>query len=350
MLTFVLVTVFLIGASVGSFLNVCAYRLPYEKSVLWPGSHCGSCFRPIRWYDNIPLLSYWLLRGRCRLCGATFSSRYFWIELATGAAFAGLFYVEVVQNLLHLPLADTRKQDILDGLIPGRLYAVFGYHAVLLGFLIAASLCDLEHMEIPLSLTMTGTVVGLIGSMIFAWPFPGDPPAFEGLGVRMPTAGLYPWPVWHERPAWLSQGRWQLGLATGLAGMAMGMLILRGIRFVFGLGRGMEGLGIGDADLMMMAGAFIGWQPILIAFFAAIVPGLILGILQIVVRGSQAMPFGPALAIGVMISLLTWPTVGAYYGILLRDATFLSIMAAIGAVMLLVMAFVLRLIRGRPET
>src|SRR5262249_54090573 len=82
--------VFILGAGVGSFLNVCAYRLPYEKSVLWPGSRCGSCFQAIRWYDNVPLLSYWLRRGRCRSCGASFSSRYFFVELFTGAAFAGL--------------------------------------------------------------------------------------------------------------------------------------------------------------------------------------------------------------------------------------------------------------------
>ncbi len=73
----------------------------------------------------------------------------------------------------------------------------------------------------------------------------------------------------------------------------------------------MEGLGVGDADLMMMAGAFVGWQPILIAFFAAILPGLVLGILQVMLRGNQAMPFGPALAIGVMLTLLTWPAIGA---------------------------------------
>ena len=99
MLLFIFVIVFLIGASVGSFLNVCVYRLPLEKSVLWPGSRCGSCYQPIRWYDNIPLLSYWLLRGRCRDCGATFSARYFWIELLTALGFVGLFYIEVVRNV-----------------------------------------------------------------------------------------------------------------------------------------------------------------------------------------------------------------------------------------------------------
>src|SRR5947209_3479970 len=96
--------VFALGAAVGSFINVCAYRLPYEKSLFWPGSRCGKCYQPIRWYDNLPLLSYWVLRGRCRTCGATFSIRYFLVELFTGLAFVGLFYLEIVRNVLHVPL------------------------------------------------------------------------------------------------------------------------------------------------------------------------------------------------------------------------------------------------------
>src|SRR5437879_3802577 len=97
-----LLAMFVLGAVVGSFLNVCIYRLPLEKSLLWPGSRCGHCQQPIRWYDNIPLLSYWWLRGRCRTCGQTFSPRYFLIELLTAASFAGLCYLEVEKNVHHL--------------------------------------------------------------------------------------------------------------------------------------------------------------------------------------------------------------------------------------------------------
>ena len=351
MLYVVFALVFVLGAAIGSFLNVCAYRLPFEKSILWPGSRCGSCFQPVRWYDNIPLLSYWLLRGRCRDCGASFSARYFWIELATGLGFVGLFYLEVCRNVLNLPYIRQAEADIVEGLVPLHVWVVFFYHALLLGFLITASLCDLEHMEIPLSLTVTGTVVGLVGSMVFAWPFPSDPPApVVDPQTRMLFEGLYAWPVWDQLPAWMPQGSWQLGLATGLAGAAMGMLILRGIRFLFGLGRGLEGMGVGDADLMMMAGAFVGWQPILIAFFAAIVPGLILGILQLLIRGNQAMPFGPSLAFGVMLTLLTWPVVGRHFKILFIHADALAIIAGMGCVLLLVLSFILRLTRGRPKS
>src|SRR5581483_12454833 len=104
MLWVTLALVFIIGTVVGSGINVCVVRLPYEKSLVWPGSHCGRCFQPVRWYDNVPLISYLALRGRCRSCGAPFSMRYFLVELLTGCLFVGLFYLEVVHNVLNFPV------------------------------------------------------------------------------------------------------------------------------------------------------------------------------------------------------------------------------------------------------
>ena len=88
-----------IGLCVGSFLNVVIYRVPRGKALTWPSSRCGACLAAIRLVDNIPLLSYWILRGRCRSCGARFSIRYFLVELFTGLAFAGIFYLDVVLNV-----------------------------------------------------------------------------------------------------------------------------------------------------------------------------------------------------------------------------------------------------------
>jgi len=357
---FWLLMVFLLGAGMGSFLNVCAHRLPYEKSVLWPGSRCPSCYQAIRWYHNLPLLSWWLLRGRCRYCSAPFSLRYFLVELFTGLLFAGLFYLEVQRNVLDIPYLRENKFAIDRGLIGPleypRLWLLFAFHATLVSFLLVASLCDLQHMEIPLTVTVTGTVVGLVGSMLFAWPFPS-------VNVRLPAPtaplpglpplppkldhGAYPWPVWYPLPDWLPPGSWQLGLATGLAGALAGMLVLRGVRFLFGLGRGIEGLGVGDADLMMMAGSFVGWQPILMAFFLGVFPALLFGIVQVVFRGGQEMPFGPSLAVGVLLSLFLWPVIGQHYLSLFFDGWKMGIIAVAGAGFLLVTSFLLRLIRGR---
>ena len=355
-----IVLVFGLGAAIGSFLNVCAFRLPYEKSLLWPlSSHCFRCFQPIAWYDNLPLISYWVLRGRCRRCGASFSVRYFLVELFTGLAFAGLFYAEIICNRLGLPLLHEQNTTFAMqfGLIPFRAWVVFACHAALLSFLIAASLCDLEHYEIPLNLTITGTLVGLLLSTLFPWPYPAanpEPPPngrspIPGVPVLSPVqAGLHPWPVWYPLPDWLPPGSWQLGLATGLVGAMVGMLMLRGVRFLFGLGRGMEGLGVGDADLMMMAGAFLGWQPVVMAFFLAVFPALVFGVTLALTKGDQVLPFGPSLAAGVILTLLLWPELARYFRPLFFEASAVLILAALGGVLLFVAAFLLRLLRGRP--
>jgi leader peptidase (prepilin peptidase)/N-methyltransferase len=348
-----LVMVFLIGAAVGSFLNVCVFRLPYEKSLLWPGSRCGRCFQPVGSLDNIPLVSYWILRGRCRHCGERFSIRYFLVELFTALAFVGLFYLEVGQNVLELPLLNRQRDAIAWGLIPWQAWVVFAYHALLLSFLLVCSLCDLNDMEIPLTVTVTGTLVGLVGATLLAWPFPDETVVgvVGGRGALAPrlTTGLYPWPVWWPLPTWLPPGSWRLGLLTGLAGAAAGMAALRGVRLLFGLGRGVEGLGVGDADLMMMAGSFVGWQPILVAFLVGVFPALFFGIAQLIRRGEQAMPFGPSLAIGVMLTLLLWPTLGDSLRLFFFDPLAIGVLGGGGGVMLLVISFLLRLVRGVPD-
>ncbi len=349
--------VFLIGTALGSFLNVCVARLPYERSIIWPGSHCFSCFQPVRWYDNIPLLSYLLLRGRCRTCGARFSIRYFLVELFTGLVFLGIYYLDVVLNVTDIPFLNRQpvKAAIALGLPPWQAWGVFAHRAILISFLIVTSLCDFADMEIPLSVTLTGTIIGLMLSMLFPWPFPdahAAPPPNPGgflLNPPPPQQGLYPWPVWQPLPSWLPEGSWQLGLVTGLAGALAGMIVLRAVRFLFTLGRGIEGLGVGDADLMMMAGSFVGWQPVVMSFFIATFPALLLGVLQLLRKGDQALPFGPPLALGVILTLYLWPEIGGYLQPIVFSGMFLAGMGGLMAVGLLFMAFVLRLFRGTPQ-
>jgi leader peptidase (prepilin peptidase)/N-methyltransferase len=127
--------------------------------------------------------------------------------------------------------------------------------------------------------------------------------------------------------------------------MLAGMLMLRAIRFVFGLGRGKEGLGIGDADLMMMAGAFIGWQPIVVAFFVSVFPALLVGVGQLVVRGNQEMPFGPSLALGILITMLTWHWIDPLVRIVFFTGPFIAALAGGCMVVLLIASFAIRIIR-----
>jgi prepilin signal peptidase PulO-like enzyme (type II secretory pathway) len=207
------------------------------------------------------------------------------------------------------------------------------------------SLCDLNDMEIPLSITFTGTLVGLVFAVCFPWPFPSTHV------VRLfpiPT-GLYPWPVWYPLPSWLPAGSWRLGLATGLAGALAGMLVLRAVRFLFGLGRGLEGLGMGDADFMMMAGSFLGWQPVVLAFFISVFPALLFGLAQLARTGDQHMPFVPPLAIGVLLTLYGWTRISPGFREFFFQPLLLLVVGAIGGLFLLVAAFLLRLVRGTPE-
>jgi leader peptidase (prepilin peptidase)/N-methyltransferase len=367
-----LVLLFFIGSAIGSLLNVCIARLPLEKSIIWPSSRCGHCLLPIRWYDNIPLVSYWLLRGRCRTCGAPFSIRYFFVELLTGLGFAGLFYLEIIHNSHRWPFLANDPIAVRAGVIPWQGWVAFAFHVTLFCFLLTAAFCDLAQREIPWSLSVTGTIIGLVGSVFLAWPFPatidvpprpGGPPAWwevrVGRAARLdptmhpwwqavnegPREGLYPWPVWGPLPSWLPPGSWQLGLVTGLAGLLAGTLLLRAVRFLFSSGLGMEALGLGDADLMMMAGAFLGWQPVVTAFFVSCLPGLVFGAIQMAVRRDTSLPFGPALAAAVLMTWLGWDYLGRNLQVIFFWGPMLLALVIISAVFLLVSSFAFRFFR-----
>jgi leader peptidase (prepilin peptidase)/N-methyltransferase len=285
LLAFCLIATFVVGLVVGSFLNVCIARLPYEKSLLWPSSRCGHCLQPIRTYDNLPLIGYLMLRGRCRACGAPFSIRYLVIELLTGLGFVGLFYVEMVLNVHRWPDFGN-PWAIAWAEFPCQWWVGYAFHATLFSFLLVASACDLSgderRREIPLTLTLTGTLIGLIGATLFPWPWPRSPDQGQPVLRANPfnnvaeewrwmdgaiPLGLYPWPVCGPLPAWLEPGTWQLGVVTGLTGALVGSFFVRAMALLSSKGLGKEALGLGDADLMMMAGSFLGWQPVVIAFF-----------------------------------------------------------------------------------
>jgi leader peptidase (prepilin peptidase) / N-methyltransferase len=367
MLALLLVSLFVFGTIVGSLLNVCIYRLPMEKSILWPGSRCGHCLQPIRLYDNIPLVSYLMLRGRCRTCGTRFSIRYFFIELLTGLVFVGLFYLEVVQNIHGFPILAGQRDLMQRLLLPsGPAWVVFGHHALLVSLLIVASFTDLDHREIPLGITVPGTIFGVLAATLWPWPWPWTPaeavahmphgePWWIVNPILGPEQGLYPWPFWGPLPGWFAPGgNWQTGLATGLIGAGAGAMLVRVIRRLFGWGFGEEGLGLGDADLMMMAGSFMGWQPVVVAFFVGVCIGLIPALAQRLFRHERMVPFGPFLALGIIVTLLTWRfnVRGGIYGIAPSvQALFFCwwlMLLCIGlmAVLLPVVSYFLRLMRG----
>jgi leader peptidase (prepilin peptidase)/N-methyltransferase len=345
-----------VGLNVGSFLNVAIARLPLEKSLLWPGSRCMSCLQAIRWYDNIPILSYLLLRGRCRTCGARFSPRYLFVELATGLGFVGIFYLEMVANVHDWPVQGAFW--IQQGWYPMSWWAGYAFHVVLFSFLMAASFCDLSCREIPLPLTLTGATIGFVGALFMPWPWPRTPapiiPIAEVAGgpfgnmlfFNRIDSGIYPWPFWLPLPAMCGLGGNLLtGLFTGLCGLLVGTFLLRLIGFVFGRGLGKEALGLGDADLMMMAGAFLGWQPVVVAFFIAVAPALVFAAVNRIVHNDNSLPFGPSLAIGLMTACLAWKWIGPQFQLIFFNATIVFGFAGFLVVFLLLAALLLRWFR-----
>src|SRR5262249_11444950 len=152
-------------------------RLPQGRSLIRPASCCGRCHKPIRMRDNIPLLSYWLLHGRCRACGASFSMRYFWIELLTGFIFVLIFHLELARNIHHfrmLSVYDSSYEYLLMGLFQPRPWLVFAVHALLACILIVVVMTNHEQHKVPRSVTRWGVLLGLLASLLFPWPWPDE--------------------------------------------------------------------------------------------------------------------------------------------------------------------------------
>ncbi|XXY55212.1 prepilin peptidase [Sorangium sp. So ce269] len=221
----------------GSFLNVVIYRVPRELSVVHPGSRCPACGTPIRAFDNIPVLSYLLLRGRARCCGAAVSPRYPLVEAAGGVL--SLAIAEII--LLGLP----GTTPIL------RALATYIADLALALGLLAATFIDLEHMYIPDGITIGGAVLGVATASLRSMGFAD---ALLGAGVGFAVVWL-PFVVIYPR--------------------------IRG---------GRVGMGLGDAKLLMLAGAWFGWGGALFVLGAGAVQGSLVAIALLLLRGSIEEP------------------------------------------------------------
>jgi leader peptidase (prepilin peptidase)/N-methyltransferase len=336
--------------------------MPLQKSVIWPGSRCGNCMQPIKWYDNIPIISYWRLGGKCRKCGVTFSSQYAWIEFLTGLVFAVFFYLEVVVNINRvgevagLPLR----------INPTMMLGIWLYHVVFVSLLIVATFVDIRHMEIPLSLTIFGTILGIVGGTLGPWPWPipvTEPNGAPSYLMRIFTArelnfggsiiqdiftlptGLQAWPFWTPDLEWFPPGSWQMGLATSLVGALVGTLLVRAIRVIFSWGLGKEAMGLGDADLLMMIGAFLGWQAIGFVLMFAVGLGLVYAIGLVLRNKGSELPFGPFLAGGAILTTLTASSLNATFQWLFFDLSLIVRLLALSGILAFLMTMAIRMMR-----
>jgi leader peptidase (prepilin peptidase) / N-methyltransferase len=270
---------FAVGTIVGSFLNVCIYRIPWQKSVIWPASHCPRCVHPIAPQDNIPVVSWIALRGECRTCGVGISVRYPLVEALVGLLFAGVYVADVVYGA-KIPWGP------LPAWIPLRVF----YHLVLVALLVTATFIDYDLTIIPDQVTVTGMIIGV------------------GLGALVPD--IRPAPA-------LAASHWA-GLMVGLTGLIVGGGLTQIVRLVGSLALRREAMGFGDVTLTAMIGAFLGWQAAVLTFFIAPFFGLGHAIGKLVLyiakrlRGrpsssaDREIAFGPYLSMAALALLLSW--------------------------------------------
>jgi len=276
-----LVFFFVVGCCVGSFLNVCIYRLPAMRGVAWPGSRCPNCLSAIRAYDNLPVLSWFVLGGCCRDCGQPFSIRYAMLELLTGLLFALFYWGICVAHVRNLQVTDPS-------------YLLFYLFAmVLVCVLVVATFIDFDYKIIPDAVTVPAMVAALAASTVWPW-----------LQTRPIT-----WPA----PEWLgSHPHWQ-GLATSLWGMIVGGGMIWLVRIFGRLVFRKEAMGFGDVVLMGCVGAFLGWQASLLIFLLAPFLGIGAGLVMWLRHRQHVLPYGPYLSLAAIVMLfgidLLWPIV-----------------------------------------
>ena len=269
---------FSLGACVASFLNVCIWRLPREESVVRPGSHCPNCNAPIRWYQNIPIVSWCCLRGRCANCHKPISPRYVIVELLGGVLFLLVYLQWAMPAILgRLPVL---------GLVPIIDPALMAVEALAVTGLILASFIDLDHFYLPDRVTIGGMVLGVPLSFLV--------PEMQGQEDRL--AALY----------------WSLG------GMAGAFLFLWGVGAIFSKLFRKEALGFGDVKLIGAIGAFWGpWAAVFTVILSSVV-GSVAGVALMArgrakLGGFTAVPYGPFLALGALTWMYWGPALLGWY-------------------------------------
>ncbi len=258
------------GAVLGSFLNVCVYRWPRNESVVRPRSRCPGCGAPIAWYDNVPVLSWLLLRARCRRCGAPISVQYPLVELAVGVIWAGAAWWF------------------------GPSGAGLGA-ALLATIALGVALTDARHYLIPDEFSLGGLGLGLAVSFL-----PGGLTPVEAVVGAAAGFAL----LWVVKAA----GDWAL---------ARGLIRGEELAQVLEAGETPTTLGMGDLKMMAMVGSFLGWRGVLITAFLGSLSGVLVFLPLLLARRRAPVPFGVFLAIGAVAALLFGDPLLQWYGALL---------------------------------
>ena len=305
MFGFVELAAFVVGLLFGSFLNVCISRLPRHESIVQPGSRCPHCGKHIRWYDNVPVLSWILLRGRCRDCKGAISWRYPLVELAVGVWFAWCASdIALVWSVHHEGLV-----RVIENISGGRVRSVpeaalYVLSVAILGFLlIGLMVMDWQTMKLPDAFTLTGVGIGLLlvcTQAIFLGPNEDQVRLTKhSLHLTSPGGVTDNGNVFLTGPESLIFGR-----IAAICGAALLLLLIRWFYIAI---RHREGMGMGDVKLLAMIAAFLGFWPAILSLFLGSLCASVYGVF-LLVRGraiaTSKLPFGSFLCAGGLIAAL----------------------------------------------
>ncbi|HEV2619554.1 MAG TPA: prepilin peptidase [Acidobacteriaceae bacterium] len=309
---------FLLGLLFGSFLNVCISRLPTHQSIVTPRSHCPHCHHTIRWYDNIPFLSWHLLRARCRDCKTPISARYPAVELAI----ALLWAISAAAILAQWRCNHVQMPDMCSAAIDTPAFESLAFYFLrlaILGFLlIGLMVMDWQTLRLPDAFTLPGIVLGFLlvcAQAAFLAPGQGDIVLNTTHQFRLssPGSGNALGNVFLTGTEALVLGR-----VAAILGAALILLIAR---WIYKALRKQEGLGLGDVKLLAMIAAFLGFPQSLLALFVGVLSAALYALALLARRNANRntrLPLGSFLAAGGLFSALFGPAILDWYANLLR--------------------------------
>ena len=358
---------FVFGAIVGSFLNVCIFRIQQQPGLwsalkgLWhPPSRCPRCRTDIAWYDNVPIISWIVLRGRCRSCRMWIPVRYPAVELLNALLFVVVYWMEVPPG--WPPSALTSCLYAVDGPqeVPGLggmsvvlfLHLRYFYHLVLIEALVVASFIDLDRREIPDASTLPAMSVGLLAALLVGRLH--IVPAWSQNSRQVATFSRLIWPDWQVQtwanvPAWFSAYPHLHGLLVSVAGLVVAGGLTWLVRLIGCWVLKREAMGFGDVILMALIGSFLGWQASILTFFLAPALALVLLPLQLFFDRDRYIPYGPYLSGAALLVILGWQPIwngtGSWAGAS-RVFSLGPLLPIIFGVMLVLFVFTLMLVQG----
>jgi len=325
-LWFILCSLFMFGAVFGSFLNVCIYRFPKHEKLwdqlrgIWGRSYCPSCKTEILARDNIPILGWLMLGGKCRNCSMKISPRYPLIELLNGLLWVLLYWFEFPNGVETLWTEQCVAEPELG---PGKIVSYVGcwsgpqwmhlryfFHIFLIQALLVATFIDFDLQIIPDGSTVPAMIFAVLASTVFGQlflvPVWFDDPSNRNMFLELSPDWL-DWIFFDFNPEQFASAHPHVhGFLVSIVGLVVGGGSIWVVRIIGFRVLKQEAMGFGDVVLMACIGAFVGWQPVIVVFFLAAMCAMVSVIVGSIFRRKREIPYGPYISIGTLLLLLFW--------------------------------------------